>query len=92
MIHPVEADVGCRNTIFHAAAQSAAGLVTTLLTAGVERFRIELVRESAEDVRRIVSEYRALLQGQRTARDLWRTLKADGHYGVVKGSLRVLNA
>ncbi len=92
MIHPVEADVGCRNTIFHAAAQSAAGLVATLLTAGVERFRIELVRESAEDVRRIVSEYRALLQGQRTARDLWRTLKADGHYGVVKGSLRVLNA
>ena len=27
MDHPVEADVGCRNTVFHAAAQSAADLV-----------------------------------------------------------------
>jgi putative protease len=42
MIHPVEADVGCRNTVFHAAAQSAASLVPTLTQRGVTRFRIEL--------------------------------------------------
>lgn len=92
MVHPVEADVGCRNTVFHAAAQSAAGIVESLMNSGVKRFRIELVRESPEEVRKIVTEYRALLRGQRSAKDLWRALKADGHYGVVKGSLRVLNA
>ena len=44
-VHPVEADVGCRNTVFHGAAQSAAGLVPALAAAGVRRFRIELVRQ-----------------------------------------------
>jgi putative protease len=91
MVHPVEADVGCRNTVFHGAAQSAASLVEPLIAAGVGRFRIELVRESADEVRTIVREYRALVAGLRSAKDLWRTLKADGHYGVVRGSLRVLN-
>jgi len=88
--HPVEADVGCRNTVFHAAAQSAAHLVATLQERGVRRFRIELVRESAADVTRIVGAYTALLSGATAAGDVWRTLKTDGGYGVVKGSLRVL--
>ena len=32
--HPVEADVGCRNTVFHAAPQSAAHLVATVRDRG----------------------------------------------------------
>lgn len=89
--HPVEADVGCRNTVFHAAAQSAAGVVPLLQQSGVCRFRIELVRETAEDVARIVGAYRALLAGKQAPRDVWRTLRAEGGYGVVAGSLRVLD-
>ena len=90
MDHPLEADVGCRNTIFHAAAQSAASLVPRMQTAGVRRFRIELVRESAEDVARLVKTYRALIAGERTPGDVTRELKTAGGYGVVKGSLRVI--
>jgi putative protease len=90
MDHPLEADVGCRNTIFHAAAQSAASLVPRMQTAGVRRFRIELVRESAEDVARLVKTYRALIAGERTPSDVTRELKTAGGYGVVKGSLRVI--
>jgi putative protease len=93
MDHPVEADVGCRNTVFHAAAQSAAELVPRLRARGVGRFRIELVREAAADVRRIVAAYRRLLDGSLDVAELWRTLRLDGghgHYGVVRGSLRVL--
>jgi putative protease len=86
----VEADVGCRNTVFHAAAQSAAGVVPALQASGVRRFRIELVREAASDVARIVDAYRALLDGRADAGDVRRRLKADGGYGVVTGSLRVL--
>ncbi len=90
MDHPVEADVGCRNTVFHAAAQSAAGLVPTLQASGVRRFRIELVREKAEDVKRIVATYRRLLGGGVTPELVWRELRTEGGYGVVRGSLRVL--
>lgn len=90
MEHPVEADVGCRNTVFHAAAQSAAGLVANAKRAGAQRYRIELVRESTEDVARIVDAYRRLLLDQATAAEVWNTLKAEAHYGVVRGSLRVL--
>jgi putative protease len=91
MDHPVEADVGCRNTVFHAAPQSAAELVPALLRAGVKRFRVELVRESAEETARAVGAYRALLAGHLTGRDVFRELRASGGYGVVRGSLRVLS-
>ncbi len=90
MEHPVEADVGCRNTVFHAAAQSAAGLVAGAKRAGVRRYRVELVRETPEDVARIVDAYRRLLSERSTAAEVWNTLKTEAHYGVVRGSLRVL--
>ena len=90
MEHPVEADVGCRNTVFHAAAQSAAGLAPELLARGVRRFRVELVREGAADVARIVAQYRALLAGETVGDAVFRALRAEGSYGVVRGSLRVL--
>jgi putative protease len=90
MEHPVEADVGCRNTVFHAAPQSAAQLVPGLARAGVRRFRVELVREAPADVARVVGEYRALLAGRASPAEVWRSLRAEGGYGVVRGSLRVL--
>lgn len=90
MEHPVEADVGCRNTVFHARAQSAADLVPRLRARGVRRFRVELVREAAADVRRLVEAYRALVDSRAAPRDTLRELRAEAGYGVVKGSLRVL--
>jgi putative protease len=86
----VEADVGCRNTVFHAAPQSAAGLVPALLDRGVRRFRIELVREPPAEVARLVRTYRDLLDGRTAAGEVWRTLRTESGYGVVRGSLRVL--
>ncbi len=89
--HPVEADVGCRNTVFHAQPQSAASLVGTAQQAGVGRFRIELVRERPDDVATLVQTYRGLLSGTTSARDVLKKLRTTGGYGVVKGSLRVLD-
>lgn len=91
MDHPIEADVGCRNTVFHASAQSAAELVPALLRAGVSRFRLELVRESAEETASIVRAYRDLLAGRTSGKEIFRNLRASGGYGVVRGSLRVLS-
>lgn len=90
MDHPIEADVGCRNTVFHARAQSAADLVPRLRERGVRRFRIELVRERAHEVARLVAAYRALIAGRASARETMRELRTEGGYGVVRGSLRVL--
>jgi hypothetical protein len=58
----------------------------------VRRFRIELVREPAAEVGRLVSAYRALVTGQKGPAEVWRELKASatGGYGVIRGSLRVL--
>ena len=92
MAHPVEADVGCRNTVFHAAAQSAASLVPALASRGVSRFRVELVREDPAQVGRIVASYKDLLAGRVAPADVVRTLRAGGGYGVVRGSLRVLDS
>jgi len=91
MDHPVEADVGCRNTVFHASPQSAAELVPALQRAGVRRFRLELVRESAEETERAVRAYRDLLDGRLSGKEIFRNLRASGGYGVVRGSLRVLS-
>jgi putative protease len=88
--HPVEADVGCRNTVFHARAQSAADLVPRLRERGVRRFRIELVRETPAEVQSILRAYRALLLGQTTPKETLRELRTESGVGVVKGSLRVL--
>lgn len=92
MIHPVEADVGCRNTVFHAAAQSAAGVVPAAQRSGVRRFRIELVREKPEEVGRIVGVYRRLCAGAIAPGEVFRALGTESGYGVVRGSLRVITA
>lgn len=91
MDHPVEADVGCRNTVFHAKPQSAVQLLPELARAGVRRFRIELVRETAADVGRLVDAYKRALAEPARAPTIWKELRGtEGGYGVVRGSLRVL--
>jgi putative protease len=90
MDHPVEADVGCRNTVFHARPQSAADLVPALDRQGVKRFRVELVREAPDQVGRVVTSYRKLLAKEVEPRQHWRELGSEQGYGVVRGSLRVL--
>ncbi len=92
MAHPVVADVGCRNTVFHEKPQSAADLVPRLLGSGVRRFRVELVREAPDDVKRLITAYRALLSGVLSPPDLFRAMHTRAGYGVVRGSLRILNS
>jgi putative protease len=90
MEHPVEADVGCRNTVFHARPQSAVQLLPELIRASVGRFRIELVRETAADVARLVGAYRRAIEDPVRSGTVWKELRTDGGYGVVRGSLRVI--
>jgi putative protease len=90
MEHPLRADVGCRNTLFHAVPQSAAEHLSTLVALGARHFRIEFLGEEADSVRRILGLYRDATEGRRDPRGLWRDLKATSQYGVTRGQLAVL--
>ena len=85
--HPLIADVGCRNTLFNAVAQSSAEIVSDLLQAGVRRFRIELLRESPDEIRHLLSQYRRLLDGSVTGDIVWKSLNAMNRVGITRGTL-----
>lgn len=90
MEHPVIVDVGCRNTVFNAQAQSAAHLVPDLVAKGVRELRLEFVRESAAEVTRVLEAYRDLLAGRLDHRELVRRVGAHEQFGVTAGTMRVL--
>ncbi|PYE56499.1 U32 family peptidase [Deinococcus yavapaiensis] len=89
LLHPVMADVGCRNTVFGAQAQTAAKHLGAWRDAGLAEFRLEFVHESAEDVRRVVSAFRAHLAGELGERGLAARLAEISPQGVTEGSLFV---
>lgn len=86
MEHPLRADVGCRNTLFHAVPQSGAGFFQEFLSAGLRHFRIELLEETADEACRIIRAYRSLLSGKTDGATLWKNLKARSQIGVTRGT------
>jgi putative protease len=90
--HPVKADVGCRNTVFHAKAQSGADYLGTFIEAGARVFRIELLEEDSSMARRILQSYRALINGTATdSTALFQHLNIVKQLGVTSGTLTVLS-
>ena len=85
--HVLKADLGCRNTVFNALAQTGAEYVECLLALGVRHFRIEFVSETPAQVVRTLAQYRLLLRGEITGAQLWRELKLRNQLGVTRGSL-----
>ena len=61
--HLVLADMGCRNTVFNAQAQSGAEYLPDLMDAGVRHFRVELVDEPGSVVRDLLEAYRGAVAG-----------------------------
>jgi len=88
--HPVIVDVGCRNTVFNAEAQSAAELVPELLARGVRRFRVEFVREDRAEAARVLAAHRDLLAGRSTPRAARQRAAAADRVGVLDGRMQTL--
>jgi putative protease len=86
--HPLKADLGCRNTIYNAAAQTGAEHVDQLRILGARHFRIEFVSESPDSVVRTLGKYRQLLNGEITGAQLWSELKVLNRLGVTRGTLK----
>jgi U32 family peptidase len=87
MEHPLKADIGCRNTVFNARAQTGAEFYSQLFELGVRQFRIEFVNETAAEVTTTLNRYQALLRGEITGADLWRELKLKNQIGVTRGQM-----
>ncbi len=85
--HPVKADLGCRNTVFNALAQTGADYVSRMLALGVRHFRLEFLNETPEQMTQTISKYRQLLRGEITGPQLWRELKLLNQLGVTRGQI-----
>jgi putative protease len=86
MEHPLRADVGCRNTLYNAVAQTGAQFFEELMAAGLRSYRVELLEEDADESRRIIGAYQRLLAGVESGATLWRSLKAQSQLGVTRGT------
>ncbi len=88
--HPVVVDVGCRNTVFDARAQSAARALPRLMAAGVRRFRVEFVWESQAETAAVLAAYSGLLAGTMAAGEVLRRVSAHEQFGVTSGTMRTM--
>ncbi|MBF1999287.1 MAG: U32 family peptidase [Synechococcales cyanobacterium M58_A2018_015] len=85
--HIVQADAGCRNTVFNGVAQTGAEYVQRLMELGARQFRIEFVNETPAQVRHTLERYGQLLQGAISGAQLWRELRLQNQLGVTRGTL-----
>ena len=89
LAHPLKADVGCRNTLFHAQAQSGAAFFESFRALGPAAFRVELLLENGLEAERVVRGYQRLLAGEGTGAALIRDLSLRSQLGVTTGTLAI---
>jgi putative protease len=85
--HRLQADAGCRNTLFNGVAQTGADYAHRLIEAGARYFRLEFLQESAEQVATVIGQYHRLLAGEISGPQLWRQLHLQSQLGVTRGPL-----
>lgn len=87
--HPVLADVGCRNTVFGAEAQTGAAHLSDWLAAGIVHYRLEFVHETAVQVTQITEAFRLALAGELREGELNGRLRQIAPQGTTEGSFFV---
>lgn len=90
--HILQADAGCRNTVFNGVAQTGAEYAQRLVGAGARHFRIEFLNETPQQVRHTLDRYQQLLAGALTGAQLWKELKIQSKLGVTRGPLDIRQA
>ena len=86
-IHPVMADVGCRNTVFGAQAQEASRHLDRWRAAGIRHYRLEFVHESGAEVSAVAEAFSLALTTRISAGELSHRLQAIAPQGTTEGSL-----
>jgi U32 family peptidase len=85
--HVLQADIGCRNTLYNGVAQTGAEYLHHLMDAGIRHFRLEFLRENGARVSETVERYRQLIAGEITGDQLWQSLQLRNQLGVTRGTL-----
>ena len=87
--HAVLADVGCRNTVFGAEAQTGTEYMDRWMEAGFRHFRIEFVHQDAEQVVEIGNAFQGFLDKAISMQQLSDSLRSHVTQGTTDGSLFV---
>jgi putative protease len=85
--HFLQSDAECRNTLFVGKPQSAFKLLPQLLAANAFHFRIELLDETPEVVRRKVQTYAEAIRGRLPVETAIRLAGVEEKYGLSEGQL-----
>ena len=85
--HFLQSDAECRNTLFVGKPQSALKLLPRLRTADVNHFRLEMLTEDAETVRRKALIYTQAIHGKISIEDAIREAGIQEKYGLSEGQL-----
>lgn len=88
-LHPVVADVGCRNTVFGAESQWAGKHSQMWLENGIRHFRLEFVDESAQQIRECGTIVKQLLNRKIGFEEAGKSLAKVLPAGTTMGSLFV---
>jgi putative protease len=88
-VHPVMADVGCRNTVFGAQAQVASRYLDQLRDSGIAHYRLEFVHETPKALRDVVTAFRDYFADRTSAAQLEQTLQKTVSQGTTEGSFFV---
>jgi putative protease len=86
-LHRLQADVGCRNTLFNGRAQTGARFYNDLRTTGLSRFRLELLDEDSATAERTIRAYQDMISGQSDVITLLEQVEAIEKLGVTEGTL-----
>ena len=86
-LHRLQADVGCRNTLFNGRAQTGARFFQQLLSSGLRNFRIELLDETHDTAISTITAYQNLLSEKITPDQLLTQIHATEKLGVTEGTL-----
>ena len=71
----VLADMGCRNTVFGAQAQSGVHSLKEWNRAGIQQFRIEFVDEDRANTQEVLGTYEDVLNGNMKPSEAWESLE-----------------
>ena len=88
-LHTLQADVGCRNTLYRGQAQTGARYFSELAATGLSRFRLELLDETPDAASDLIMTYQRLISGEKIGADLHEDLDAESKLGVIEGTLTV---
>jgi len=88
-VHPVIADVGCRNTVFGAQSQDASKHMARWLQSGLQHVRLEFVQETPAQIHQIIQVYQKGLAGEVSWGDVAKSLRTVTPSGTTEGSFFV---